>query len=356
MKLLSFRYKESSWELCELFPLQALNLLVAKNAAGKTRTIRAIMNVASFLQMKEILMGTRTFDADLVFCLKEDPTKKVTYSISINNGIVEKEILIFGKETLINRIGEEASYRTTKINPPAERLIIQVRRDQELFPEIERLMLWAEGVTCVSMSDINPLTILGMGKLTGPYPFSDLVDSLLPSDKEQVIARSKALGYDIVGLKTIQAVPDLRLVQIKENHVTPKLLDMNLSSGMMRTLYLLCFVSVIKHNSKLSLLLIDDLGEGLDYYRSVALGKIIFDDCKENELQLIASSNDAFVMDVVDLEYWQVLLRDKNIISTINPKNSKELFREFKMTGLSNFDLFSSNFIDNYLSKNKVGE
>jgi hypothetical protein len=61
-------------------------------------------------------------------------------------------------------------------------------------------------------------------------------------------------------------------------------------------------------------------------------------------------------MDVVDLEYWQVLLRDKNIISTINPKNSKELFREFKMTGLSNFDLFSSNFIDNYLSKNKVGE
>ena len=67
MILSSFKYKENGWELTELSPLQSVNLLVARNATGKTRTIRALQNVTSFMQMKEVFMGTRTFETTLKF-------------------------------------------------------------------------------------------------------------------------------------------------------------------------------------------------------------------------------------------------------------------------------------------------
>ena len=72
MKLSSFCYKEQGWELTELFPLKPVNLLVARNATGKTRTIRAFLNVTSFLQMKKSFMDIRSFEAALKFTSSED--------------------------------------------------------------------------------------------------------------------------------------------------------------------------------------------------------------------------------------------------------------------------------------------
>ena len=100
----------------------------------------------------------------------------------------------------------------------------------------------------------------------------------------------------------------------------------------------------IKKGNQLSLLLLDDVGEGLDYSRSIHFGKMIFDTCDASKLQLIASSNDAFLMDVVDISHWQVLRRKASKVSVINQSNNTKLFNEFRLTGLSNFDLFSSDF------------
>lgn len=143
----------------------------------------------------------------------------------------------------------------------------------------------------------------------------------------------------------------MRLVQVKEKGISDRLVDMQLSSGMLRTAYILCFLEYIKHNSKCSMLLIDDLGEGLDYGRSTHLGKMVFENCAKQGLQLIASSNDAFLMDVVDISNWQILQRNVSKITTINHDNNAEMFRKFRMTGLANFDFFSSDFIDKYLYK-----
>ena len=124
---------------------------------------------------------------------------------------------------------------------------------------------------------------------------------------------------------------------------------MELSSGMLRVLYLLCFLKFIKHDNRLSLLLIDDLGEGLDYGRATTLGKMVFENCESDGLQLVAGSNDAFLMEVVDLSKWQVLLRKNSQVIALNPSNSHDLFQQFRLTGLSNFDFFSSNIIDNFM-------
>ena len=99
------------------------------------------------------------------------------------------------------------------------------------------------------------------------------------------------------------------------------------------------------------MLLIDDLGEGLDYSRATHLGEKVFNECEKGNLQLIASSNDSFLMDVVDISKWQIVRRKNSKLSVLNQTNHPELFEMFRMTGLSNFDLFSSDFIDNFLAR-----
>ena len=128
-------------------------------------------------------------------------------------------------------------------------------------------------------------------------------------------------------------------------------MDFQLSNGMMRVLYILCFLEYVKHGIKHSLLLIDDLGEGLDYNRATLLGKKVFDSCDGEHLQMIASSNDPFMMDVVDISKWQIMRKKNSKLFALNQTNSHELFDKFRMTGLSNFDLFSSDFIDNFLAR-----
>jgi hypothetical protein len=52
-----------------------------------------------------------------------------------------------------------------------------------------------------------------------------------------------------------------------------------------------------------------------------------------------------FLMDVVDLKYWNVLRRNGQVVTAINAKNHPNLFEDFKFTGLSNFDFFASDYI-----------
>ena len=112
MILSSFKYKENGWELTELSPLQSVNLLVARNATGKTRTIRALQNVTSFMQMKEVFMGTRTFETTLKFENVRNLDGKMDYSFRINNGVVEKEELFVNGKMLIKRTKHRQIYQS----------------------------------------------------------------------------------------------------------------------------------------------------------------------------------------------------------------------------------------------------
>ena len=352
MLLSSFSYKESKWELTNLSPASSLCLLVGRNSTGKTRTIHALQNVVSFMQMKQILLGgSMSFSAEMIFGDTGDLDYKMEYSFEVKEGVVGKELLSVNNSVLIKRTSKTAKYKSETINPPTDKLIVQVRRDKDLYPEIEQLMTWAEGVICVSCSDINPYTIISPARFINPFSFSELVESLDAEGKNFVLKNASRLDYNVTSISTLKANNSIKLVNIKEKQVSENIFDMQLSSGMLRTLYLLCFMQYIKKSSKASLLLIDDMSEGLDYSRSTRLGKMIFEDCRQNGLQVIASSNDAFLMDVVDISNWQILRRMGSKVSSINQYTNPELFRRFKLTGLSNFDFFSSDFIDKYFSK-----
>ena len=166
MLLSSFSYKESRWELTNLILENSPCLIVGRNSSGKTRTIHALQNVVSFMQMKQFFLGSNSFSAEMVFTDALDLNYKMNYSFAVKDGIIDKESLIVNDVIFIKRSSKTAKYKLDVINPPANKLIVQVRRDKNAYPEIEQLMTWAEGVNCVSCSDINPFTIIGPSRFS----------------------------------------------------------------------------------------------------------------------------------------------------------------------------------------------
>ena len=340
MILSSFSYKTSGWELTEMNAIQATNLLVGKNAAGKTRTIRALQNVTSYMRMETFLFQEGIFKAKMQFVDPEDASWNMTYLFEIEKGDVKAEQLTVCGKTLIKRDAQKTLLNGDIINPPKEE-----------YPDVEALMEWAEGVIAISCSDINPYTILNVKPgYINPIPFSALVEALSKDDKKTVIDEAKRLGYEIMDIALVNANGEIKLVAVKERNIQSGILDFQLSSGMIRVLYILCFLEYVKHERTHSMLLIDDLGEGLDYSRAIHLGRKVFEVCEQENMQLIASSNESFLMDVVDIAKWQIVRRNNSKLSVINQTNMPGLFDEFRMTGLSNFDLFSSDFIDNFIA------
>jgi ABC-type transport system involved in cytochrome bd biosynthesis fused ATPase/permease subunit len=93
-----------------------------------------------------------------------------------------------------------------------------------------------------------------------------------------------------------------------------------------------------------SCILIDDIGEGLDYERSTKLIKLIVDKAKGKSIQLIMATNDRFIINNIPLQYCTIAHRFGNNTVCANHRNSKKVFKEFEQTGLNNFDFFSSNY------------
>ena len=351
MLLKSFDFKESGWTLSGLSPLGKSNLLVGRNSTGKTRTLNALRKTIAFMRNDLSYPNFKDFAAEFVFTDPQNDAGEMKYVFQLKEGKVVKEALVVDGKYIIKRTKSEATLFGAKINPPAEKLVVQARRDTA-YTEIEALMVWAEGVVNISCADIINLTVLLQKSFYTPERFSDIVDKLTDEDLKAVKANARKLEYCITEMKTIKS-SEMKFVQIKERAVENRIMDVSLSNGMLRVLYILSFLEYIKHNNKLSLLLIDDLGEGLDYRRSTCLGEMVFEYCKNNGLQLIASSNDAFLMDVVDVADWHVLRRENNKVEVLNKAKEPELFRKFRISGLSNFDLFSSDFIDKYFAKQK---
>ena len=117
-----------------------------------------------------------------------------------------------------------------------------------------------------------------------------------------------------------------------------------MSQGMFRALSLLVQLNFSLLSKTPSCILIDDIGEGLDYERSKSLIDLIIEKIKGSSVQVIMTTNDRFVMNKVPLEYWSVIQRVPKKSLFYNYQNSKTTFEEFEYTGLSNFDFLSSEY------------
>jgi hypothetical protein len=56
-------------------------------------------------------------------------------------------------------------------------------------------------------------------------------------------------------------------------------------------------------------------------------------------------------MNKVPLEYWQLIQRNGGVCTVRNIKNSKADFDEYQYTGLSNFDILTTDFFNREAKK-----
>lgn len=349
MILTHFSYSELGWSIERPLPLQPVNLLVGRNSVGKSKTIRSLGKTVMFLLQQFDLQMFVNFGAKLCF---EDAGTNFTYSFFCKNGVIEKEHLAVGDKMYLDRSGKNALLHEEVINPPSNKLVLHVRRDTVQYPYIEKIMSWAERACGISFNEIDMAGDSATSfRIAGTQQkLYDMVKSLSREGVQHVMDEAAKLDYPITRIRPLDLMENYKKVVFREKGVDGGLIDKSLSKGMFRALYILIYIEYMSIQGYPSLLMIDDMCEGLDYDRSISLGKLLFDFCLSKGIQLVASSNDTFLMDIVDLKYWNIIQREGSKVSSINIQDNSELFRDFRFTGLSNFDFISTDYIRRHLS------
>lgn len=349
MLITSFDYHEYNWNLTNV-PFGDLNLIVGKNAVGKSKTLASLVQVAKVIKgdISNVYLSHR---CKLVFRLDEGDELEYEYSIG-NNKEIESEFLKKGDETILRRNGSEAWIRDDSVNPPTNKLCIQSWRDTEKYPEFEAIMRWAEQIKGFSFSNLSqPTSFLVPSMFNEQMELSSLFEHIDDEKKAFIIKEMRELDYEIEKIDPISLLDKLTIITFRESGVGMPLLSNIMSNGMLRVFCILSYLVYVSAEEGAKTLLIDDLGEGLDYSRSKKLSKIVFDYCEKHGIQLIVTSNDNFLMNAVDLKHWIILQRENEQVSAISEKTHPDIFLRFKRTGLNNFDIFATDFVSKYLKK-----
>lgn len=347
MIIKSFNYQVRNWHLSDVL-FGNLNLLVGKNAVGKSRTLNSLVQVARYIKgdLGNVLFG---FKCSLVFEL--DEREEMVYSFSVDDANnVETEYLEKGGVVIVDRKGAEALIKGDSFNPPTDKLCVQSQRDTSNYPEFETIMKWAGQIKGFSFSDLSQSSYAAIPSMFNErITVSDIFDVIDGGKKAFVVDKLRELDYDIESLDAISISEKYSIITLSEKGVSMPLLTHTMSNGMLRVFCIFLYLAYLSSEDGPRTLFIDDLGEGLDFSRSKKLSKTIFDYCEEHGIQLIVTSNDNFLMNAVDLRHWIILQREGEIITAISEKTHPLMFLKFKRMGLNNFDMFSTDYVSKYL-------
>lgn len=353
MILKSFKYSTINWQLDGL-SLGMANLIVGKNSSGKSRTLHALGNVKSLLSQRYSKEDKFNFDSEIVFI--DSKARELSLTLSIAGQKVFKEILKVDGIVKIDRNGPSGKIEDDSVNPPEDMLLMHVRRDVAKYDYIEEIISWAEETVIRSFIDSDS---------PSQSELFDIVSKFTPEMKIDIINMAKKVGFPIQKFDTFDNIfTDFRkessnsdsdgftikYIILNEKNVG-YLMMKDLSSGMYRTILLLILIEQLRNLDHPALLALDDLGEGLDYSRATKVGKLLFEVCAEHGVQLIATSNEEFMMNIVDISNWNILVRKGRIVKSINSSICPEEFENFKFMGLNNFDFFTSQFLTKMSSK-----
>ena len=118
---------------------------------GKSRTVSALGQVARFIR-GEADANMEDIECSLIL----ENGNRLEYSFEIKGGEIQSEILRKDGQSLIMRERFSAAmYNDNQVSPPAGKLLIQVRRDTQRYPEIEEIIRWAEHTSMFVFSNIT---------------------------------------------------------------------------------------------------------------------------------------------------------------------------------------------------------
>jgi AAA15 family ATPase/GTPase len=358
MKLIKLSYIDTNWELQDL-ELDTANLIVGKNSTGKSRTLSTIDLLYKMLTQKRDLNWGGKWE--VIFKNHRSDIIEYNFSTSSKKHGVTHEIIKYNGLEVLKRINpDNALIKNSltgtfeKIYPPLEKMIIHINRDVKKYPFLEEIASWAEQSFGFKFGNISPYAQFNKQEydfLTAVEDIPTLFKGFKEQNKQSIIKCFNNIGYDIENISIQEVGNEIMVLYVKEVGIDKEIPHYRLSQGMFRTLSVLIFIEYLLSHKRPATIIIDDLCEGLDFSRASKLGELIFEKCISNDIQIIATSNDSFLMDVVDVKYWNVLYRNGKLVRTINIKNNHQMFEDFKYTGLSNFDFFSSDYIQKKSNK-----
>jgi recombinational DNA repair ATPase RecF len=343
---------------------QEINLVVGKNATGKSKTINVIRQLSDLLsgdrKLSELVYDTSIYD--LLFTNKND---EITYYLEFEEGKVKEELLKINGVDKLKRNSKEGSMFYEKANTFLEfqmeddKLAVS-RVDNIQQPFFEPLQSWGKRLNLYEFgNDMGRNSFIKDVNAVKKDEDVDLKDDQnipqifvlgslnFPNFQDVVVQDMNKIGYKLTSIQTqnLNHVPiNIIGVGAKEQDIETITDQKEMSQGMFRALSLLVQLNFSLLSKTPSCILIDDIGEGLDYERSKSLIDLIIEKVKGSSVQVIMTTNDRFVMNNIPLEYWSVIHRVPKKSLFYNYQNSKEIFDEFKYTGLSNFDFLSTEF------------
>lgn len=369
IKYSQFEGKPKEWIL-EEFELDKINLIVGKNASGKSMTLNLISNACSyFLERGNLIYSNGNYE--MIF--ENDKSDSIKFILNLKDRNVLKEELRINDKLYLERndkgkgkIWYQEIKQMLDFEIPMTQVACAVKRDKTQHPFLEYLYEWADNLrkfdfgsdlgklqlhpkTSFDETEINPqLTNVAVAQVfnVGYKKHKNF--------KKEIFEDMKKIGYEISDIyfsetgqfnqvfsETKQTVYGLAVQEVGLKGETRQI---DMSQGMFRALSLIIQLNYYFLSQKNGCIVVDDIGEGLDFERSKALIKLLVEKAEKSNIQLIMSTNDRFVMNNVPLEYWAIIHREGSKVKIINYKNSKEIFDKFEYTGLDNFDFFTSQY------------
>lgn len=370
MYLKKFSFRENAghkteWIIDQVH-LAEINLVVGRNSSGKTRTLNALSDLVGMMKGRGSTAGGPVA-YELEF---ENGDLDLRYELSYTPETVSEEKLFVGPDCVMDRAAEgrgKIRYAAAgegvslDFEIPHEQLATYAKRDRLQHPFIEELHAWAMGLRRFDFSgDLGKSsyalkTVFEDRELdqsdtaASQVPTISLALEAFPGFRTTVLGDMRQIGYE---LEDFGVMPFLEryAVYTTEAGLDKQVSQRDMSQGMFRAFSLLVQVNYYILKGKRGLVIIDDIGEGLDFTRATQLVQVLIRKAEAAGLQLLLSTNDSFIMNAVDIRHWAVIVREGHKISLFNYANSKEIFEEFKFTGLNNFDFYASEFFRSGLS------
>jgi hypothetical protein len=304
----------------------------------------------------------------------EHNEETINYELKTNRSEVELETYTVGGELRLERglggagkIFAEKENKFLDFQSPATELAVHTRRDSTQHTFFEPLYEWGHTVYHFSFGlDLGKTgLILNIKdvKIPDPDPRDTTKTAIIffkgmkefgNDFKVGVQDDMKRLRYPIRDIDQhpaqLQVAPGtvlpgpLMSLFVQEIDLGAPTDQLEMSAGMFRALAVIIQLNYAALAASPSCIIIDDIGEGLDFERSCWLIELIREKASAAKVQLVMSTNDRFVMNTVPLDDWSVLRRTGGLVQVYNRDTATSAFERFELTGLNNFDFFAMDF------------
>lgn len=284
--------KDKEWILHD-FPLQSINLLVGKNASGKSRLLSVIAGLANLIsgQQRE-MFSSGTYDVKLT----GNDGDIYRYTLSLSEKRVVSELLERNEKTIFSRDEEgvgtifaEKEKRFFDFSIPQNVLAINTKRDKIQHPFLDEIFSWAStlkfyqfansfgkdihvSIPNLISADAREDRDLEVGKIQEIYSqgfakFGDAFDESILKDFAALGYECEDVGLQPLDIDQLKGLP-LATLFVKEKDIPIKTLQIFMSQGMFRALALVIELNYLTSLGESRTVLVDDVGEGLDFERS----------------------------------------------------------------------------------------